>query len=67
MQNQAGQKNICKKTRKISAGQSSIGVGVLGAGVCSVSLVEVWKSHYVTQHLPIHLPSQPDTYGGGGG
>jgi hypothetical protein len=37
-----------------------------GAGAFSVSLVEVWKSHYVTQHLPIHLPSQPDTYVGGG-
>ncbi len=35
-------------------------------GVFGVSLVEVWKSHYVTQHLPIHRPSQLDTYGGGG-
>jgi hypothetical protein len=34
--------------------------------VFSVSLVEVWKSRYATQHLPIHLPYQPDTYGGGG-
>jgi hypothetical protein len=68
MQNQAGQKSICKKTRKISAGQSSIGgTGVAGeTGVFSVSLVEVWKSHYVTQHLPIHRPSQLDSYGGGG-
>jgi hypothetical protein len=38
-----------------------------GVGVFSVSLVDVWKRRYGTQHLPIHLPSQPDTYGRGGG
>ncbi len=42
------------------------GGGERGWGLFSVSLKEVWKSHYVTQHLPIHLPPQPDTYGGGG-
>jgi len=30
MQNHAGLKNMCKKTRKTGAGQSSMGLGFIG-------------------------------------